>query len=164
MKLFKIAFSILCIALLASCKKEDVAANTSANKASASVSGTAQWRSLNWTNSKDDSITTYSSKISDSSINENIASTGLVLVFKKNNSTVESLPAQDKDLNTYWYYQVANGAVTINGDSKSDQNMSGQSFSYFVITFEKLSALEAQGKTKGDLLQLTYDEAVALLK
>ena len=45
--------------LIASCKKEDVAANASANKASTSVSNTAQWKSLSWSSSKDENITTY---------------------------------------------------------------------------------------------------------
>lgn len=150
--------------LIASCKKEDVPANRSANQTSVSVSTTSQWRALSWSSSKDENITTYSSKISDSSINNNIASSGLVLVFKKDNAGVESLPFQEKSSNAYWYYQVANGSVRINSDSKSEQNLSGQSFSYFIITPEKLSALEAQGKTKVDLMQLSYEQAVALLK
>jgi hypothetical protein len=150
--------------LIASCKKEDVPASASANQTAASVNNTAQWRSLNWTSSKDENITTYSSKISDSSINNNIAASGLVLVFKKDNAGVESLPFQEKSSNAYWYYQVANGSVRINSDSKSEQNLNSQSFSYFIISPEKLSSLETQGKTKVDLMQLSYEEAVGLLK
>jgi hypothetical protein len=150
--------------LIASCKKEDVPANASPNQASTSVTNTAQWKSLSWTSSKDENLITYSSKISDSSINNNIAASGLVLVFKKSSTGIESLPFQEKQSNIYWYYQVANGSVRINSDSKSDQNLNDQSFSYFIITPEKLSALETQGKTKVDLLQLSYEEAVALLK
>lgn len=150
--------------LVTSCKKEDVPANASSGKAAASVSNTAQWRSLEWTSSMEDNVTTYSSKITDSAINDNIAASGLVLVFKKNSAGTESLPLQDKQHDIFWYYQVANGSVRINSDSKSNQNFNGESFSYLIITPEKLATLEKQGKTKTDLLQLSYEEAMALLK
>lgn len=149
------------ILLIASCKKEDVQTNTSTNTVSASAS-TSQWKSLGWTNSTSANTTTYFSKISDSSITSNVVSGGLVLVFKKNGSAIQSLPVQDN--NTYWYYQVSNGSVRVNGDNGSEENVKAQLFSYFVITPEKLSSLQAQGKSKIDLMQLSYDQAVALLK
>ena len=53
-----------------------------------------------------------------------------------------------------------NGSIT--GMSKT--NFAGQDFSYFVFTPERLSALNAEGKTKFDLMQLTYEQALNLSK
>jgi hypothetical protein len=145
--------------LITACKKEDVQVKN------APVSAASQWQTLtNWSSSKTDNATTFSSKVSDSLITSNVANAGFVLVFKKSGSDVQSLPFQEKENKTYWYYQVSKGSVQINSDNNAGQNLSSQSFSYFVITPEKLSALEASGKTRFDLLQLSYEQAAALLK
>jgi hypothetical protein len=150
--------------LVAACKKEDVQIKD-ASKIASAVSTASQWQSFsNWSSSKNDNATTYSSKVVDSTITANVAGAGVVLVFKKTGKDIQSLPFQEKENKTYWYYQVSKGSVQINSDNNSVQNLKEQSFSYFVITPEKLSSLEASGKTKMDLLQLTYDQAVSLLK
>jgi hypothetical protein len=146
--------------LIASCKKEDVKANV---PAASSVESDSKWNSIaNWSSSKTDNVTTYFSKVSDSSITANVANAGLVLVFKKSGNTIQSLPVQEQDV--YWYYQVSKGSLRINSENNSGQNLNQQSFSYFVITPQQLSTLEASGKTRFDLLDLSYDQAAALLK
>ena len=155
-------FGFALMLLIASCKKEDVQVK---NTAASTVSSTSQWKSLtNWSNSGSDNQATVSSKISDSTITSNVAAGGLVLVFKKSGTDVQSLPFQQDNSKTFWYYQVSKGSVQINVDDNSADNLNSQSFSYFVITPEKLSSLEANGKTRLDLLQLTYEQAAALLK
>jgi hypothetical protein len=150
--------------LIASCRKEDIQAKNTTNNLSA-VSNTAQWKSLsNWSSSKNEEITTYFSKVSDSSITSNVVNAGFVLVFKKNGSDIQSLPFQEKSSKTYWYYQVSKGSLRINSDNNAGQNLNTQSFAYFIISPEKLSALEASGKTRPDLLQLSYEQAEVLLK
>jgi len=155
-------FGFALMLLIASCKKEDVQVK---NTAASTVSSTSQWKSLtNWSNSGSDNQATVSSKISDSTITSNVAAGGLVLVFKKSGTDVQSLPFQQDNSKTFWYYQVSKGSVQINVDDNSADNLNSQSFSYFVITPEKLSSLVANGKTRLDLLQLTYEQAAALLK
>jgi hypothetical protein len=152
------------VVLIASCKKEDVQAKNPDKNLSA-VSNTIQWRSLSdWSGLKAEDVTTYFSKISDSAITSSVVNSGFVLVFKKNGSDIKSLPFQEQNSNTYWYYQVSNGALRINSENNVGQNLITQSFSYFVIPPDKLSALEASGKTKMDLLQLSFEEAKTLLK
>jgi hypothetical protein len=165
MKNYKLPFlGFALVLLIASCRKEDIQAKNTANNLSA-ISNTAQWRSLsNWSSSKNEEITTYFSKVSDSSITSNVVNAGFVLVFKKNGSDIQSLPFQEKSSKTYWYYQVSGGSLRINSDNNAGQNLNAQSFAYFVISPEKLSALEASGKTKLDLLQLSFEQAEALLK
>jgi hypothetical protein len=165
MKNYKLPFlEFALVLLIASCRKEDIQAKNTTNNLSA-VSNTAQWKSLsNWSSSKNEEITTYFSKVSDSSITSNVVNAGFVLVFKKNGSDIQSLPFQEKSSKTYWYYQVSGGSLRINSDNNAGQNLNAQSFAYFVISPEKLSALEASGKAKLDLLQLSFEQAEALLK
>jgi hypothetical protein len=162
-KLPLMAFAL--VLLVASCKKEDVQQKNS--KQTFTSAATGSWNSLtNWSTDIADSTTTYFSRIPDTAINAAVANSGLVLVFKKNGSAVQSLPFQDKSAGTYWYYQVSKGLLRIDGSSNSasQQNFNGQTFSYFVFTPEQISALDAKGKTKLDLMQLSYDEALELFK
>jgi hypothetical protein len=165
MKNYKpLLLAFIVVSVIASCKKEDVRQTTLQN-VSESISKGSQWTSLSdWSNLKTENSTTYFSTFSDSSITPDVASTGLVLIFKKIENNIQSLPFQEKDSKTYWYYQVSKGKIRINSDNSNGENLNRQSFSYFVITPEKLSVLEANGKTKSDLLQLSYEQAVAILK
>ena len=162
MKKYKVSLVGFALMLMvASCKKEDVQVKNT--PASTTASPASQWKSLtNWSTSTSDNQTNYSSKLSDSTITGSVATGGLVLVFKKSGSTIQSLPFQETESKTYWYYQVSKGTVQVN--SNNNENLDQQSFSYDVITPEKLSGLEASGKTRLDLLQLSYEQAVALLK
>jgi hypothetical protein len=161
-KLPVLGFSL--VLLMVSCKKEDVR-QPSTQDASKNISKGLQWNSLSdWSNLQTESVTTYFAKFSDTTITADVASAGLVLVFKKNENSIGSLPFQETDGKTYWYYQVSKNAIRINIDNSNGENLNQQSFSYFVITPQKLSALEANGKTRYDLLQLSYEQAITLLK
>ncbi len=150
------------ILVVASCRKQDVKADMPAASENAKVS---KWAAPgNWSSSKGDNTTTYFSKISDSSVTADVVNEGFVLVFKKNGNDIQSLPLQESNNQTYWYYQVSKGAIRINSDNNNGQTLNQQSFSYFVITPQQLSNLEASGKTKLELLQLSYEQAEALLK
>ena len=165
MKNYKpLLLGFIIVSFIASCKKEDVR-QTNLQNASESISKGSQWTSLSdWSNLKTQNSTTYFSTFSDSTITADVASTGLVLIFKKNENDIQSLPFQEKDGKAYWYYQVSKNKIRINSDNSNGESLNRQSFSYFVITPEKLSVLEANGKTKSDLLQLSYEQAVDILK
>jgi hypothetical protein len=150
--------------LMASCKKEDVRQSNSKDSTSGASSKT-QWSSLSaWGNSTTENVTTYFSKLTDSSVTSEVVNNGLVLVYKKSGSDIQLLPFQERDSKTYWYYQVAKGSIRINSDNNDGQNLAAPTFTYFVVTPQQLSNLEAKGKTKFDLLQLSLDEATSLLK
>ena len=154
------------ILLVASCKKQDVKSTNSSNTSqSSSTTKASQWNSLtNWSSSTADSVTTFYTKMSDSLVTSDVVSTGLVLVYKKSGNNTELLPFQDKNSKAYWYYQVSKGSIRISSNNASSQIVNGQSFSYFIITPQQISALQSNGKTKLNLMQLSYDQAVALLK
>ena len=159
-------FSVAAIGMMvifAACRKQDVKADIPpAPTQNARISS---WNvAENWSNLKTDDLTTYFSKFSDSSVTTDVVNAGFVLVFKKNGNDIQSLPFQEKESKSYWYYQVAKGAIRINSDNNNGQNLSKQSFSYFVVTPQQLSMLEAKGKTKLELLQLSYEQAEVLLR
>lgn len=169
MKNYKLPLMGFALVLLitTSCKKEDVQQLNTSKTTSASSGNKGSWNSLStWSTVKaDSSTTTYFSNLSDTAISADVVQSGLVLVFRKTASAIESLPFQDKSTGTYWYYQVSKNLLRIDGNNKvSGQNADGQAFSYFVFTPQQISNLEAKGKTRLDLMQLSYDQAVALFK
>ena len=159
-------FSIWGLALMliiTSCKKEDVQKTNDADQTS-NTAKFKEWNFLNsWNSSATENITTYFSKITDSAITNDVARSGLVLVYKKSAEDIQSLPSHEKDTKAYWYYQVSKGSIRINIDNNDGQNLSQQSFSYIIITPQQLSILEENGKSKFDLMQLSYDQASSLL-
>ena len=165
MKNYKLtAFGFGIMLLVASCRKNDLVAENNIAPVAQTVAS-AKFNSLSsWSSSQAENTRTYFSKVSDSSITADVAKSGLVLVYKKEGNSVQSLPFQEKDGKTYWYYQVANGSIRINSDNNSGQDLAQQSFAYFIITPEKLASLEAGGKSRFQLLDLSYEQAAALLK
>lgn len=150
--------------LIVSCKKEDVQQVNPSTKISSGnkVSG---WNSLsNWIKSEIDSTTAYSTKITDTSINSDVIKSGLVLLFKKNGNEIQSLPFQQKETKSYWYYQVSKGSIRVTSANNEQGQSLADQFYYFVLSSQKLSTLAASGKTKLDLMQLTFEQASTLLK
>lgn len=160
--------SILGIAvlfLLASCKKVDVQHEALPAVEETSKVSVNQWKNLSWNASKQEQFTVHYGKISDNTLSSAVAEDGLVLVYKKTGTTVTALPAEDKATGNFWYYQVSENTIMVNCDAYGanqaiDKN---QSFNYFILSSEKIKELEAAGTSKADLLQLTYEQAAALL-
>jgi hypothetical protein len=158
------------VLLITSCKKNDVQhENTLGNSpvaaAIAASAKASEWSTLpNWASSKGDKFTTYTSKVTDSSITSSVTSRGMVLAFVKDGSTINALPFQKKGANdSYYYYQVSNGSITLSCDNYSGTaNLGAEAFKYFVFTPEKLKDLESQGYTKIKLMQLAYEDVAAL--
>jgi hypothetical protein len=134
--------------------------------ATASVATKApEWRSFtNWTSSKGEKFTTYSSKVADSTITSAVANSGLVLTFSKNGNNIQALPFQEKGTNdSYWYYQVSKGALTLSCDNYSGTaSLNTAGFKYFIFSTEQLKELEAKGYSKIKLMQLAYEDVAAL--
>ena len=86
--------------------------------------------------------------MSDTLIANEVAKSGLVLVYMKTGNEIQSLPFEEKDTKTSWYYQVSKGSIRINSDNNDGQKLNRHSFSYLIITPQQLYTLEASGKTK----------------
>ena len=161
--------SLALMIVMASCKKNDVLPpNASSLKNSAVTNATtaSEWKALsNWATSKGTNVTTYSSKISDSSITADVAKSGLVLAYFKNSSNIQSLPFLEKDKSSFAYYQISKGSLTFSVDNyNGSTSLTANSFAYFVFTAEKLKSLESSGYSKSKLMQMSYNDVAALLK
>jgi hypothetical protein len=162
------------VVLMASCKKMDAPfqptheAATTATATAAAPQASTTWSAIgNWNATKAEKYTTYNSSIQDKGITADVIKKGLVLVYKKDGESVHSLPYEQKGTaDQYWYYQTAEGSITINVDAYgSSQNISSDAtIRYFVVSEQQIKDFVATGKTKLDLLNLSYDAAAELFK
>jgi hypothetical protein len=170
----KLSFVVLSVALFATaCKKSDYldANTTTATPGTpAAATATSPWKSLvGWQSKNYDKATVFTSRIADSSITSSVLSQGMVLAYKKSGTTIEALPLQQTVNGTsyFWFYQATQGGLQISVSESGSSTLApatDHSLVYFVITPEKLSQLEAQGSTKAQLMNLSYEQAAALLK
>ena len=150
----------------ASCKKNDLQGdNTPAAEAAVQ---TTEWKSAaDWSSSKEEKYTSYSTSIQDKSITSDVVENGLVLVYAKYGNDVFSLPHQSKGaVNAFWHYQVSENTIAIDVDVYSENATidNKQTFSYFIISADKIKSLETNGHTVSELMTLTYENAKNLLK
>ena len=156
----------LAVALFAtSCRKNDLAVNE--DQPTPAVQ-TAEWRSAgDWTSSKEDNYTSYSTNIQDPSITKDVVENGLVLLYAKYGNEVFSLPHQTKGVvNASWHYEISENTLAIDADVYSENATmdNKQSFSYFILTSDKIKSLEESGHNMSELMTLTYENAKNLLK
>jgi hypothetical protein len=105
----------------------------------------------------------YSSTIEDAAITSDVASNGLVLVYKKGSAENMALPSEEGK-SFFWYYQVSEGSLQIHADAYgSRQPGTDVSVQYFVLTADKLAQLDSDGYSKAELMKLTYENAKAIL-
>jgi len=163
-----IIFGLSLATLATSCRKTDAAyeANTEAiNQVIAPVK--AEWTAVpSWSTNKQEKFTIFNGTIADQNITDAVAGKGLVLAFKKNGSSIQSLPVQEKGASdAYWYYQVSKGEISFACDNYSGEpNLQNNSFSYFILSESQLADLEKKGYSQIQLLQLSYEETKAVLK
>lgn len=172
-----VKFPILCLAVTlfaASCKKNDVQGETSSESTAATAASDLSWKTISqWENDDQGTFSVHYFTIADSSITADVADNGLVLVYKKADTNVNTLPFEEGnpgDASTasntanYWYHQVSEGSLLVSCDvytGKADD--AANSFKYFVITPEKLESLASDGYDAEKLMNLSYNDAAALL-
>jgi len=147
----------------ASCKKQDL----EAKQEDAVVTQTEWTNANNWTSSKEESYTSYSTIIQDKSITADVVENGLVLVYMRNGRTLSALPHQQKEgANAFWYYQVSENTITLSADvfTANMQPDNKQYFSYFIVSSEKIKALGEKGHTMSELMTLSFENAKSLLQ
>jgi hypothetical protein len=151
--------------LLASCSKMDVQKQEELPEATVEAPvSTGAWKALSLNSSKQEGFTVHTAQISDLGLSASVAEEGLVLVFRKNGNATITLPSEDAAGN-FWYYQVSENSIQINCDAygANQEVERNQNFNYFILSSEKIKSLEEKGTSKADLLQLTYEQAAALL-
>src|SRR5690349_6397661 len=142
----------------ASCKKNDLQANK--ETASEAAVQSTEWKSAaDWSSSKEEKYTSYSTTIQDKSITADIVENGMVLVYAKYGNDVFSLPHQSKGVvNTFWHYEVSENTIAIDVDVYSEKAKvdNKQTFSYFILSADKIKSLETNGHSVSELMTLTY--------
>ncbi len=165
-----IIFPIVCLLFASSCKKMDLqqppvpeATENGLIIDNPPTSGLADWKTVNtWSAGN---LNTITGEIGDLAITKDISENGIVLVYTKDGNTVHQLPYSEKSAGkSYsWYYQVADGKITISleGSDEITNSKKQQSFTYLILSADQLENLESKGLSNGELFQLPYDRAVA---
>lgn len=170
------------VLLVASCKKDDLKEDSAQDATTTSVADTKvasqSWKTITqWEKADQGTFSVHYFTIADSSITADVADNGLVLVFKKDGSSIHSLPfeetkasSKESDNTTasanYWYHQVSDGNLLVSYDIYNTPATpeTASSFQYFVITPDQLNTLQSNGYTTEKLMGLSYADAANLLK
>lgn len=161
--------------LITSCRKVDVQQDKQAAVPAAAVATTKEatsskvsaWQTVTgWKSNKEEKYTAFSTTISDNALTSATIANGLVLVYMKSGDNTIALPSQEKGSNKYWYYQASEGQLTINCDVYGTNQQIGQApdIKYFVISEQQINELETAGKSKMNLIGLSYNDALTTLK
>jgi hypothetical protein len=147
------------------CKKTDAAYEaTQSHEAKAPEAAAASFKPVaDWKSSQQDKFRIQYGSVQDSAITADIVSNGLVLVYAKDGNNIQSLPFQSQQSDVFWYYQIAEGSVLVSCDVYGSAQASAPDVRYFIFSKQKLSELEKNGRSKADLVNLSYDEAKALV-
>lgn len=180
MKNLRVPFiSVAIVLFFFSCKKNDVqapvnTASTTNNTAKINVNPalnlktSSAWTSVsNWQVANQQNFSLYYASINDAAITNAVATSGLVLVYKKSSDgTIVRLPFEEKSgsqLVNYWYYQVSNGKVLITRDSYNKTGAStSDTFQYVIFSADQLTKLNQQGYDRSKLMSVNYTDVVKL--
>ena len=186
MKILKLTFTA-CILLVVAigCKKTDFADELPQDPQAASavfadslalsstgpidISKEKGWiSSAAWEVEKQEDFSIYYINVEDVAITPDVVDNGLVLLFKNDNASLSALPVEEdaKTSSRYWYHQVTEGNIMISVDSYGAAVApdASSNFKYFILSPEKLKELEGKGQSIDFLMNLTYQQAAALLK
>ncbi len=179
MKILKPSFSAIVFMVLAvGCRKNDfsseleqeatVTAAASPLPMSTSEADSTGWNySADWKVAAQEDFSVYYININEKAITEDVVENGLVLIYKKNEISLTALPVEEgaNEQTQYWYHQVTEGNIMISVDAYGATSApdASTSFKYFIVTPEKIEALEAQGYSAEKLMELTFEEASQLL-
>lgn len=147
------------------CKKTDAAYEASAApqaETTATTTATAWKAAGEWKTSQQEQFRIQYAILEDKAITAEVAAKGLVLVYAKDASGIQSLPYQSSQSDVFWYYQVAEGSVLVSCDVYGSAKASAPEFTYFIFSEEKMNELEKSGKSKGELMNLSFEQAAAL--
>jgi hypothetical protein len=153
----------LVIFAFASCSKMD-AELPQAPQAAAVAPAADSWKTAaGWSTSQLEGQTLHSLALTDTALTVQNLKKGLVLVFARTaeNAQVRSLPFSADGQS--WYYQASVNSLQIQVESTQGAAPQKNQLRYFVIPQQKITELKAQGYTKAQLLQLTYEAAQTLL-
>ena len=155
------------VSLFTACRKTDLPANevTEPPTLAAEIKPKDNWKSVSsWSSNASGNATSFSSRIEDAGLSSEVVNNGLVLVYMKKDGNIVSLPFTEEGTKLNWHYQVSDKVLQINGDAAGTTEVSNEQISYFIISPEKIKALESEGTSKIDLMSFTYEKAATVLK
>ncbi|MBA2746755.1 MAG: hypothetical protein H0U44_11055 [Flavisolibacter sp.] len=157
---------ILMTVIFTSCRKNDLQSNEMSQEQQVRLKPEDSWKTAaSWNANPNENASGFDAQFEDAQLQPGVLQNGLVLVFMKKGIKVVSLPYTEKGENKiYWHYQVSENKIQINADAASIEGINQSQFKYFVLSEEKIKALEHAGHSKIDLMLLNYDKAVGLLK
>ncbi|MGV3767110.1 MAG: hypothetical protein ACO1NW_13345 [Chitinophagaceae bacterium] len=161
---------ICAISMLAftSCSKEnnEVPETVTGETISGEGVTVSAWNTVGkWDENEEEQDGNVSTQFSVAEVSDSILQDGLVLVYARSGNSVQLLPFTDRN-NTQWYYQAAAGGIFLMGLNAEEGKTSTDtpSFSYVVLSREKILQMESLGKRKLDLMNMSYDALVNLLR
>jgi hypothetical protein len=171
-------FGLSLVLLIASCKKDDLkqtGAEATTNTELLNDADAAGWQaSSQWETVNQENFSVRYFNIEDANITSDVADNGLVLLYKKNGTSINTMPFEEgtatgndteKHNANYWYLQVSEGNLLISCDFyTTEAPVTANSFKYFIVTPEKLQSLQQDGHTAEELMNLSYTDAANLLK
>ncbi len=148
---------------LSACKKTDIKEDLAIVDKYVAAAAAPAWRSVgSWSTTQEDASVIYNGSVTDTSLTAAIVADGLVLVYKKSGSEVQSLPVEEAG--KFWYYQVSENTLEINCEgAESDDAVKQQTFQYILLSAEQVADLESKGHSRSDLMTLSHENARALL-
>lgn len=168
MKKYIAGICAISILALTSCSKENTEVPETPMEETISGEGVtvSSWNTVGqWDENEEEQDGNVSTQFSAAEVSDAVLQDGLVLVYARSGNTVQLLPFTDKQ-NTQWYYQATQGGIFLMGlngeESKTETDR--PAFSYVVLSQEKILQLESLGKRKVDLMNMSYEALVELLK
>ena len=164
-------FGMFLLISVVGCKKNDFKdelVNENLLTTATQAKDAAGWASLNkWEFASQEDFSVFYTTIQDAQLTAEVADNGLVLVFKKDGTSVSALPVEEKTKSEshYWYHQITEGKILISVDTygTSIAPDAAKAFKYFIITPEKLAQLTTTGHSLDQLMNLNHQEAASLL-
>lgn len=104
----------------------------------------------------------FSSEINDASIDSSILSDGVVLVYSKENNSINTLPF-GLTSNIQWSYEIKKGSILISANTtQAIAALNGWQFAYVVVPGEKIISLENNGISLDKLINYSFTDAEKL--
>ena len=170
MKHYKLPLATIAFSLaIAGCRKADLSLSSAASATAATGSSTMRsgnWNTISdWQTSQTGSTTVLYSIIRDSSINSDVFSSGMILVYKKDGLKTQVLPFEEARAagNIDWRYQVSEKTIQITAEGNGLNSIENGSFLYLIVSGDQLRLLETKGYTHDNILRQSYNTMNGLL-
>lgn len=146
--------------VFASCQKQNDQIFSQTEQTNTDKVQTSSWTNVAFSSEAGKS-TAASGQIIVPAIDSAVLSGGVVLVYSKDNNTINTLPATTSDVE--WSYEIKNSSIVLSASAeKGLPSLTGLQFSYVIVPAEKLATYEEKGITADDLINMSYASATGV--